>query len=87
MNQKYGNWHYKPKAGDLINYDELTDGYIDVEDYIERTVQLCTMGMDTAGKGRDNTVPVSLICLDNGLVVLNDIEIDGSAIGKRNQCT
>ncbi len=77
--QKYGNWHYKPKAGDLISFDELIDAYIDVEDYIHRQVQLCTMGMDTAGKGRDNTVPLSLICLDNGLVVLNDIEIDGSA--------
>ena len=84
--QKYGNWHYKPKAGDLISYDELTDAYIDVDDYIKRTVQLCTMGMDTAGKGRDNTVPLSLICLDNGLVVLNDLEIDGSAYPEDTVC-
>lgn len=84
--QKYGNWHYKPKAGDLINFDELTDAYIDVEDYNQREVQLCTMGMDTAGKGRDNTVPLSLICLDNGLVVLNDLEIDGSAYPEDTVC-
>ena len=84
--QKYGNWHYKPKAGDLINYDELTDAYIDVDDYIHRQVQLCTMGMDTAGKGRDNTVPLSLICLDNGLIVLNDLEIDGSAYPEDTVC-
>ena len=84
--QMLGNWHYKPKAGDLIDYDELTDAYIDVEDYIERNVQLCTMGMDTAGKGRDNTVPLSLICLDNGLVVLNDLEIDGSAYPEDTVC-
>ncbi|MBQ7927724.1 MAG: terminase family protein [Methanobrevibacter sp.] len=84
--QMHGNWHYKPKAGDLIDYDELTDAYIDVEDYNQREVQLCTMGMDTAGKGRDNTVPLSLICLDNGLVVLNDLEIDGSAYPEDTVC-
>ncbi len=84
--QKYGNWHYKPTAGDLITYDELTDAYIDVEDYIERQVQLCTMGMDTAGKGRDNTVPISLICLDNGLVVLNDMEIISTSYPEDKVC-
>lgn len=77
--QKYGNWHYRPSAGDLINLDQLTDAYIDVEDYVEREVYFCTMGVDTAGTGRDNTVAMNLIRLDNGLTVLNDMSIDGSA--------
>lgn len=77
--QKYGNWHYRPTAGDLINYDQLVGAYIDVPDYIEREVFFCTMGVDTAGTGRDNTVAMNLIRLDNGLTVLNDMSIDGSA--------
>lgn len=77
--QKYGNWHYRPSAGDLINLTQLTDAYIDVEDYVEREVFFCTMGVDTAGTGRDNTVALSLIRLDNGLTVMNDMVVDGSA--------
>ena len=37
------------------------------------------MGIDTAGRGRDNTVAMNLIRLDNGLTVLNDMIIDNSA--------
>ena len=77
--QKYGNWHYRPSAGDLINLDQLIDAYIDVDDYIEREVYFCTMGIDTAGTGRDNTVAMNLIRLDNGLTVLNDMVVDSSA--------
>lgn len=77
--QKYGNWHYRPSAGDLINLNQLTGAYIDVPDYIEREVYFCTMGVDTAGRGRDNTVAMCLIRLDNGLTVLNDMCVDGSA--------
>lgn len=77
--QKYGNWHYRPTAGDLINRDQLISAYIDVPDYIEREVYFCTMGIDTAGTGRDNTVAMNLIRLDNGLTVLNDMVIDDSA--------
>lgn len=77
--QMYGNWYYRPSAGDLINLDQLVDAYIDVEDYIEREVLFCTMGIDTAGTGRDNTVAINLIKLDNGLTVLNDLSVDGSA--------
>ena len=77
--QKYGNWHYRPSAGDLINLDQLVDAYIDVDDYIEREVYFCTMGIDTAGTGRDNTVAMNLIRLDNGLTVLNDMVVDSSA--------
>lgn len=77
--QMYGNWYYRPSAGDLINLDQLVDAYIDVDDYIEREVYFCTMGIDTAGTGRDNTVAMNLIRLDNGLTVLNDMVIDSSA--------
>ena len=77
--QKYGNWHYKPTAGDLISYDVLNNSFIPVNDYIDREVMFCTMGIDLAGKGRDNTVAVSLILLDNNLMVLNDIMIESSA--------
>ena len=77
--QKYGNWHYRPSAGDLININQLTDSYIDVDDYIGREVFFCTMGVDTAGRGRDSTVAMNLIRLDNGLTVLNDLVSDSSA--------
>ena len=77
--QMYGNWYYRPSAGDLINLDQLVDAYIYVEDYIEREVFFCTMGIDTAGTGRDNTAAISLIKLDNGLTVLNDLSVDSSA--------
>lgn len=77
--QKYGNWHYRPTAGDLINHEQLVNAYIDVSDYIDREVLFCTMGIDTAGTGRDNTVAMNLIRVDNGLTVLNDLSIDGSA--------
>ena len=77
--QKYGNWHYRPSAGDLININQLTDAYIDVSDYVEREVFFCTMGVDTAGRGRDSTVAMNLIRLDNGLTVLNDLCSDSSA--------
>ena len=77
--QKYGNWHYRPTAGDLINHDQLVNAYIDVPDYIEREVFFCTMGIDTAGTGRDNTAAINLIRLDNGLTVLNDLTVDSSA--------
>ena len=40
---------------------------------------LCTMGIDLAGKGRDNTVAATLLLLDNGLVVCNDLMIEPSA--------
>lgn len=82
--QKWGNWHYRPSAGDLINLDQLTGAYIDVSDYIEREVFFCTMGLDTAGTGRDNTVAMNLIRLDNGLTVLNDMVVDSSAYPEDN---
>ena len=77
--QKYGNWHYKPTAGDLISYDILNKSFISQADYIEREVMFCTMGIDLAGKGRDNTVAANLILLDNNLIVCNDIMIEPSA--------
>lgn len=77
--QKYGNWHYKPTAGDLISYDILNKSFISPADYIEREVMFCTMGIDLAGKGRDNTVAANLILLDNNLIVCNDIMIEPSA--------
>ena len=77
--QKYGNWHYKPTAGDLITYDILDNSFIPIQDYCEREVMFCTMGIDLAGKGRDNTAAVSLILLDNNQIILNDILIESSA--------
>ena len=85
--QMYGNWHYRPSAGDLINRDQLIDAYINVEDYIEREVMFCTMGLDTAGTGRDSTVAMNLIRLDNGLTVLNDMVRDSSAYPEDNVYT
>lgn len=77
--QKYGNWHYKPTAGDLISYDILNNSFIPLKNYIEREVMFCTMGIDLAGKGRDNTVALNLLLLDNNLIICNDIMIEPSA--------
>ena len=71
--QKYGNWHYRASAGDLIDLATLTNAYIDVEDYINRPIQFCTEGMDLASTGRDFTVIYNLILLNNGVTVVNDI--------------
>lgn len=82
--QMYGNWYYRPSAGDLINLDQLVDAFIDVPDYIEREVLFCVSGVDTAGTGRDSTVVMNLIRLDNGLTVLNDMVRDPSAYPEDN---
>ena len=71
--QKYGNWHYKASAGDLIDMNTLIKAYIDVDEYECREIFFCTEGMDLASTGRDNTVIYNLICLENGIVVVNDI--------------
>ena len=82
--QKYGDWHYRPSAGDLINRDQLVNAFIDVPDYIEREVLFCVSGVDTAGTGRDSTVVMNLIRLDNGLTVLNDMIRDSSPYPEDN---
>ena len=71
--QMKGNWHYRASAGDLIDIETLHKAYIDVEEYEGREIFFCTEGMDLASTGRDNTVIYNLICLDNGIVVVNDI--------------
>lgn len=71
--QKYGNWHYRASAGDLVDMDTCIKAYIDVEDWQSREAMFCSQGMDLASTGRDNTVNYNLICLDNGIVVVNDI--------------
>ena len=71
--QMKGNWHYKATAGDLIQRHMLTNAYIEVDDYKHREILFCTEGMDLASTGRDNTVIYNLICLDNGVTVVNDV--------------
>ena len=71
--QKYGNWHYRASAGDLIDIATLQKAYIDVEDWQVREKMFCAEGMDLASTGRDLTVNYNLIILDNGTVVVNDI--------------
>ena len=71
--QKYGNWHYKASAGDLIDMNTLIKAYIDVEDYEGREIFFCTEGMDLASTGRDFTVIYNLVLLNNGVTVVNDI--------------
>lgn len=71
--QMKGNWHYKATAGDLIPRHMLTNAYIEVDDYKHREILFCTEGMDLASTGRDNTVIYNLICLDNGVTVVNDV--------------
>lgn len=71
--QKYGNWHYRASAGDLIDMDTLIKAYIPTEEYENQEILFCTEGMDLASAGRDNTVICNLICLTNGVVVLDDI--------------
>lgn len=66
--QRYGNWHYKPSVGDLLNRDEaeaqLTQ--LDVPVHYE------LISIDLAGKGKDKFAVVCYDYLQNGLEYIKD---------------
>ena len=72
--QMYGNWHYRPAAGDLINRDELQDSYL-VDTYLQDNKvypHMSAIAVDLAGTGRDRFVATHLILLQNGLIIRED---------------
>ena len=77
--QKYGNWHYQPTDGDLININELNAAKIKTEDYVNHIPLYNVIGIDLAGNGRDFTVATSLTLFDNGKIICTGIYRDSSA--------
>lgn len=76
--QKYGNWHYKPKLGDLINRDEMINQFI-TEPVTLNQIQYSLMSIDLAGKGKDKFAVVKYDLLRNGLTVISDFSQTSSA--------
>lgn len=74
--QMYGNWHYKPNIGDLINRDEAESQYV-TNNTIPYVYNL--MAIDLAGKGRDMFAVVSYDYLSNGWEYVEDFAQTKSA--------
>ena len=68
--QKFGNWHYKPTQGDLINREEMLSQII--PSIHEDGVGFSLMSIDLAGKGKDKFAVVRYDYLSNGLGVITD---------------
>ncbi len=77
--QKYGNWHYKPSAGDLITRQELENAIIPVSDFMNYKPLYNAIGIDLAGRGRDRTCCDSLTLFENGTLVCTSITSTESA--------
>ena len=69
--QKYGNWHYKPTTGDLINRDDILKQRLN---FIlqDNDVAYSLIGIDLAGKGKDKFAVCRYDYLRNGLEVITD---------------
>lgn len=78
MYQKYGDWHYKPSSGDLINRDTLNQSILystfnkqhTLE--LQKRLHLSAIAIDMAGKGRDRFVATNLLLLRDGTMVRED---------------
>jgi len=69
--QKYGNWHYKPTVGDLINREDILKQLLNVQ--INHTdVRFSLIGIDLAGKGKDKFAICRYDLLNNGLETISD---------------
>lgn len=75
--QKFGNWHYKPSQGDLINREDIINQLISLTD--DDNVRFSLMGVDLAGKGKDKFAIVRYDYLNNGLEIINDFAQTSSA--------
>lgn len=69
--QKFGNWHYRPSQGDLINREDLVNQKIQYKTDIS-SIAYSLMSVDLAGKGKDKFAVVRLDYLSNGLEVIVD---------------
>lgn len=74
--QKYGNWHYSPQVGDLINRDDMESQKIESAPV---NVQYSLIGIDLAGKGKDKFAVCRYDLLSNGLEVIMDYDQTSSA--------
>ena len=77
--QKYGNWHYKPTVGDLINREDITKQLLDVQ-INPSDVRFSLIGIDLAGKGKDKFAVCRYDLLNNGLECINDFAQTESAM-------
>lgn len=66
--QMYGNWHYKPSVGDLLNRDE-GEAQLTI---IDTPIHYELIGIDLAGKGKDKFAVVCYDYLANGLEYIRD---------------
>lgn len=67
--QKYGDWHYRPSKGDLINREDIESQKIG---YTAKNLVYSLMSIDLAGKGRDKFAVSRIDYLRNGFEVLVD---------------
>ena len=77
--QKYGNWHYKPTVGDLINRDDITKQLLGVQ-INPSDVRFSLIGIDLAGKGKDKFAVCRYDSLNNGLECINDFAQTSSSM-------
>lgn len=71
--QMYGNWHYSPTIGDLINKEDM-DSQLISYNYNLSNLQFSLIGIDLAGKGRDKFAVTRYDLLRNGLEVVCDFQ-------------
>lgn len=69
--QMYGNWHYKPSVGDLLNRSE---GEAQLIEPLTTPVYYEIMSIDLAGKGKDMFAVVCYDYLQNGLEYIKDFD-------------
>lgn len=76
--QKYGNWHYKPTAGDLIDLTELKEAIVNISDFDTVSYYYNVLGIDLAGEGKDKTACVALTVFQDNKYVVTDIQTEQS---------
>ena len=69
--QKYGNWHYKPTIGDLINREDIQKQILSFDVDVSN-IRFSLIGIDLAGKGKDAFAVTRYDLLNNGWEVIND---------------
>jgi hypothetical protein len=76
--QKYGNWHYKPRIGDLFNLDDLEDATLVKYKFFPHKALYSVISIDLASTGADTTAISLTTALESGKKVLLDINEDPS---------
>lgn len=77
--QKYGNWHFEPSSGDLIDLDTLHSAKISHTEYEKYRPEFNVIGIDLAGGGRDKTAVAGVTLFENGMMVVTRLDTDKTA--------